>query len=69
MNLKKAALLSQKVLKPYKTLLFTKSSKLGDLLSVKVWDRHIIPYVLLIAGLDGIVTFVIPSPGQDTVDS
>ena len=28
-------------------------------------DRHIIPYVLLIAGLDGIVTFVISSPGQD----
>ena len=51
MNLKKAALLSQKVLKPYKTLLFTKSSKLGDLLSFKVWDRHIIPYVLLIAAL------------------
>ena len=28
-------------------------------------DRGIIPYVLLIADLDGIVTFVITNPGQD----
>ena len=39
--------------------------KIGRFSDGKVPDRHIIPYVLLIAGLDGIVTFVIPSPGQD----